>query len=586
MSRALIIAGGLVAQIAAAGTLQADNLDAITAGPLVLGGGQATSISLGTNAVCTAASLATGANIATLNVGTGAAAKTIQIGQGGGTPDTIEIGTPAGAGATIHLNGNVTVRGTEDVVGNTTFAEDVTLGDATNDAILIKGTLTFDGGTPGYVGGDIPFNGGSKTISILNGAVVANLTLKAANNSAGAGGNLYLTTGTGSLATNTGSIIFGPNNVVDDTAYQLLCNGTDATPAGIRYANAAGTNKWQVRSDGLGWVDIATGLSLPNGTVTGDILQWTGAAWTNTTFATLNNAASINISHAAGNTQYAITLHGQDGVAGAGGATTVRGGNGTTNTAGGAVVIQGGGSVTGAAGLLTLAGGAASGAGTGGDIYINGGSHVGGTHGNIYIAQDALGIAYFGAGVNGVKYTGATGVLTAIGTGSIDLGVNATRRWSIDGVLVGATGQAAITAANFDKLFDGSAVTTHTHAGLSSSDVTVSATTDGGALNDVVYLTAADAMAAARANNATTSKAMGVRTAASKVMLTGVATCTMEGALVAVVGNDLWLSSATAGRVTNVAPSAAGEFLVYIGQAKTAGASPTVYLRPERPLAL
>jgi hypothetical protein len=191
-----------------------------------------------------------------------------------------------------------------------------------------------------------------------------------------------------------------------------------------------------------------------------------------------------------------------------------------------------------------------------------------------------------GDGTNGIHFAAAASppTLAATGTGVINLNVNATRRWAIDGTLVGASGQASITAANFDKLFDGSLVTTHGHSGLSGADVTVPVTTDGSTTTYVVYATSADAIASAKADAIGTSKLLGVKTATGKVMIAGVTTCTMEGALTAAIGDDLYLSNVTAGRVTNVAPTTG--FLVYVGQAKTAGASPSVYVRPARPLAL
>ena len=191
-----------------------------------------------------------------------------------------------------------------------------------------------------------------------------------------------------------------------------------------------------------------------------------------------------------------------------------------------------------------------------------------------------------GDGTNGIHFAATTSppALAATGTATINLNVNATRRWAIDGTLVGASGQASITAANFDKLFDGSLVTTHGHSGLSGGDVTVSVTTDGSTTTYVVYATAADVIASAKADVVGTSKVLGVKTAANKVLMQGVTTCTMEGALTAAVGDDLYLSSATAGRVTNVAPTTG--FLVYVGQAKTSGATPSVYVRPARPIAL
>lgn len=583
MGQALHILNGFVSQIGTA-VLGFNSADANSGGVMALGTGAATTtINVGTHAQATTIAVG-GSGLTSLNLGAGAAAAAVvNVGTTMGAGGAVNIGT---VGQMTTVKGNFTVDGTEHIIGGSTFDDNVTLGNATTDITLVRSTMNFD--PLGFVGTSIPFTAGAKTISIASGAGGSILTVAAGANSTalGAGASLQLNTGApGAGGSTYGSVYFGPSgNVASASAYQLLTNATNNP--GLRYNNS--TNKWQLANDGVTWVDLAYGGSIPNGTVVGDILQWSGTAWVNRTFTTLNNTAAIDIGHSAGDSQYAMSLHGQDAssAATAGGNTTIRGGAGTTSGAGGSMNVRGGATATGTAGDLNLTGGTASGAGTGGNVNINGGSHTGGTHGNILLAQDGAGVVYFGAGVNGVSFTASTGALTAIGTGSINLSVNATRRWAIDGVLVGATGQVNITAANFDKLFDGSAVTTHTHSGLASSSVVVDATTDGGALYDVVYLTAADAMAAAIATGATTAKAIGVRSAASKVLMTGVSQLTMEGALTAAIGDDLWLSRTTAGRVTNVAPSASGEFLVYIGQAKTAGASPQAYIRPERPVGL
>jgi len=577
MGQALHISGGLVSQIGA-NALGVNILDANSGGAISIGSTAATTaVNVGTNANNASVTLG-GAATTSVGIGTGAANKTINIGSAG---DTINIGDEAPGVQTVTLNvkANMTVQGTEHVVGGTTFDADVTLGDAGTDVITVNGVMGWSG--LGTISSDLPFTHASHSINIANGATTATLTLKAANNSAGAGGNINITPGTGSLTTNTGSIVFGPTTVADDAAYQILAN---SGAAGIRYAAVA--DKWQVHKTGGLWLDLATGNSIPNGTATGDILQWDGvSAWVNRTFTTLNNGAAIDIGHSAGDTQYAMSLHGQDGIAGAGGNTTVRGGAGAGATAGGSMNVRGGATATGTAGALNLTGGTASSTGTGGAVNINGGSHTGGAHGNILLAQDGAGIVYFGAGANGLSFTASTGVLVAIGSGAINLDTVGSRL-QIKGSAV--TDNAGITAGNFLKLFDGSSdVTSHTHAASASTTTDVPVAVDGAAVNDVVYIAAADTITIAQANGATAARAAGVRTAANTVRIAGIATVQIEGTLIVAAGDDLYLSTTSAGDVTNAVPGSG--FITYVGQAKTGGTGPatiSMYVRCERPIAL
>jgi hypothetical protein len=107
---------------------------------------------------------------------------------------------------------------------------------------------------------------------------------------------------------------------------------------------------------------------------------------------------------------------------------------------------------------------------------------------------------------------------------------------------------------------------------------------DGGVVGDVVYLATDQSIAPARADMLATTRVMGVKVDTCAVMVLGVATVNMETGLSAAAGDDLYLSTAQSGRVTNVPPTYG--FLVYVGQAKTPGSSPEVYIDPARPIAL
>jgi hypothetical protein len=548
MGQALHLSGGLVSQIGT-NTLEFNIQDRITAGTLTLGGVNTTQLDLATNAATTTGNIMTGAGMTALNIGTGM-----------GTGDTITIGSGGIGGCSIVLDGDVTVQGDETVIGDSTFQGNIQLGDNIADTITYVGS----------VNSNIPFIHGSRSLTIANGATQANLTLKAADNSVAAGGDVILTPGAG--ATTDGNVRFGQTGSAADADFQIIASTSDATAeAGLRWAPT--TAQWQVRYDGdVTWYNIittATGGTVPDGTDVYQHLEWIGGAWTAVESVTLPNGSNRTISIEAEDTARSLTLS-------ASSAATV------TNSGGDTVIAGGAGLTTGAGGDLTLAGGASGVGGTGGDAYVRGGASS--TNGNVYLGDTNTVNVFMGAGTNGIQYDSATNTLVAIGTGSINLDTT-NNRLEINGGAV--VHHANMTATNFAILFNGGdASALHTHAGLSSSDVSVSVTTDGSSTTFVCYITAADAIASAQANAATSSKAIGVRTAANTLMITGVTTIQMEGALTASIGDDLWLSATQAGAITNVAPSTAGQFLVYIGQAKTAGNTPSVYLRPERPLAL
>jgi hypothetical protein len=271
-----------------------------------------------------------------------------------------------------------------------------------------------------------------------------------------------------------------------------------------------------------------------------------------------------------------LTIHPSDGIAAGnpGGGVTVRSGNGLT---------------TGAGGLLTLAGGSSTGLGAGGSVRISGGTSGAGVTGSVYLAYTTGTDLFFGQGTNGLHYAG--NVLSAIGLGSISL-PNATAGstvfFQIGGVPVTS---AAITAANFDTLFNGGdASALHTHAGLAGSSVDVPVLAGTAVAGQASYVSATGTSIPATAGGtAIASRALGVNQTATSVRIQGVATVSIEGVLVVTPGDELYLSATAAGKVTNVPPFTVGQFITYLGIAKTGATGPAtcdIYLNPDRPLAL
>lgn len=155
----------------------------------------------------------------------------------------------------------------------------------------------------------------------------------------------------------------------------------------------------------------------------------------------------------------------QPNLPGSGGDVTVQGGyagssNGTNGADGGSVTISGGvESANGATGGVTITTPAPSGTGAAGTITIK--------------TSNTNRLIFATAPTPTITVQAGTKLKTT-GTGTISLPVN-----GLDGSTVffeiggAAVTSAAITAANFDMLFDGSVVTTHTHSGLSGSSLDV-----------------------------------------------------------------------------------------------------------------
>jgi hypothetical protein len=142
-------------------------------------------------------------------------------------------------------------------------------------------------------------------------------------------------------------------------------------------------------------------------------------------------------------------------------------------------------------------------------------------------------------------------------------------------VLIGNTANGRFEAAS---LTAGSGITITPGAGA----ITIAAT--AGTDYSVVTLTTAQpantavtvAGAAAIATAASTSRVAGIVTATNTVKVLGICTCIVEGVLSIAAGDVVYLSAATAGRVTNVAPSTATQVVAELGIATAASSGGTV----------
>jgi len=152
---------------------------------------------------------------------------------------------------------------------------------------------------------------------------------------------------------------------------------------------------------------------------------------------------------------------------------------------------------------------------------------------------------------------------------------------------------ANFTATNIDTLLNGSnADALHTHAS-SATTVAVDTTTNVLLDGDLGYLDAANRLDQAIATAISTAWVFGVAEDASEdeATIVGViAAANIEASITIAALDRLYLSKTTAGTVTNVAPSSAGDVVAEVGIAMAAGtgAGGTVKMlfRPYRPIEL
>jgi len=167
----------------------------------------------------------------------------------------------------------------------------------------------------------------------------------------------------------------------------------------------------------------------------------------------------------------------------------------------------------------------------------------------------------------------AGAVLGTTGTGNINLPSNGSARFQIESV---AVTNANITAANFDKLFDGSDVgALHTHSGLATSTVVITGlTTTGLADGDFGYISAADTVSKTDATAVASSLAIGMNAGTAGSMVTGgllaAAKFTTDGGSPS-NGAEVFLAlgsadtGAGAGKLTATAPDAITQVVAEVG---------------------
>jgi hypothetical protein len=313
----------------------------------------------------------------------------------------------------------------------------------------------------------------------------------------------------------------------------------------------------------------------------------------------------------------ALSIQGNQAAAGAntGGAVTLVagvGGNTSGTGPGGAAVVRGGadsGASTALPGLFHAAGATGGGlpvtrnggtvvtvgaafAGTGGQVSIIGGNAVaasGAAGGNIQISSgtgDGAGVVGtitlttgVTGGTNRLIFTHASNTITVqagttlntTSTGNIDLPNNASARFKIETVAVGAT----VTAPNLDTLTNGSTnVTLHTHAAASATQIVVTVTAgEVFALGQLVSMQNNGGVANGYKSNVATyttkANVLGIAASATTVVVSGevaIANGFWDAVpVVADVGKPVYASEITAGNLTLTAPSTSGNVVQKVG---------------------
>ena len=449
-----------------------------------------------------------------------------------------------------------------------------------NDLTLPEGARIISGATPASAG-----IGGTLMVKAAdgNGADGGAVTLSGGTGASGsAGGNAFVYGAASSSAGVAGDAqVRGGNGTGSGAAGDVRLfagDGTASTANGGNVLVRGGTSVGGTAGKACIYGDVK--FESPN-TSTPAQVDFLGGAGNSRIVSNMafGNAADRQLYIAGSDTARLLTLHSSDALTAtnSGGATTVRGGAGLT---------------TGTGGALNLQGGASGAGGTGGSVYVNGGAAA--TNGNVYIHQANTTNTFLGDGTNGLKFNNATGALTlsAIGTGIIDLphtvgGIPTTNNFKIGGTAVSNN----VTATNLGTLTGGGdAGALHTHSGLSGSSVDVPVAAGTAVAGQVSYVSATGTSIPATAGGtAIAARALGVNQTATSVRQLGVATVAIEGTLVVTAGDELYLSAATAGKVTNVPPSTPGQFITFLGIAKTGATGPAtcdVYLNVDRPLAL
>ena len=543
---------------------------------------------------------------------------TITIAGGAGGP--LNGGTYANGGDVVVNAGVKTGAGDDGVVLiGTTAARQVTVGNA-------SGTFRSQAGGNSFVN-DISFDGnlGTTQISFNKATGVGDaLEIKSQQGASGSGsGDLHLyaagsDTQSGSVLVaggkGTGSCDGGSVSVDAGIATGSGVSGDVSIGTGVATTVTVGNNTSTTMLNGASIAFMEAGtteLTLDGGNLTFSntaAIRYFGIEPSPLTVA----GKGLSVVAGAGGDADSLTQGGVGGnygtIAGMGGSADA--GAGELSAAGGKNMMYGG---IGGAGHATgskaasdggdsevwggLAGAVNGGTGAnGGRVLISGGIETGnGSSGSVVITTPTPGgignpgsVSIQTSATDRLVFSGNSitvqpgTVLNCAGTGAIDLSTDNTVPgavfFRIDNVPVGATGGTAITALNFDKLFDGSVVTTHTHSGLSGSsldvaglDTTTKSVTTGlfgfqDSTANEMDLTDADAPAKSFCFGGNTGTAGTMRIA-------GVVAAAKFNTddLTPVNGAPVFLSPATkdtgtaAGKLTSKAPSTVGQSVAQVG---------------------
>jgi len=518
-----------------------------------------TALTVNNNSVFTGAVYANGgvdrSTAATLAIGT-VNANAITIGQ---------------SGVTTTVAGDLSVTGSETVVGFTTFTSGVTF-----DGYVVVGdgtgvdTLSFNS-TSGRLGSStLP---DVKWLKEVNHSFYVDASTTSDTN----GGALTVKAGDGAATNSNGGA--------------LTLDGGAKAGTGVGGAVSLGTTNAG---------SVAIGHSGVTTTVTGGLTQLTGAvsltgnaasSFTTTSGAlTLDAATAVNV----GATNATSVAIGSSGIT-----TTVTGGltqvsgsvslhaNGASDftTSAGALTLTSNQAATWStsSGALTLTSAAAATWSTGaGVLTLNGagGLHLQTNGANRFDISDT----------NATVQAGVT--LDTTGTGNINLPNNASARFKIEGTSVGAT----VTAPNLNTLTNGSnADALHTHAtaeATSAHNVSLTGWTTTATDGYFVAYASGDLTTSKAIANSTfaAANAIGVTEVSHQITVAGHCQVMFETGETPSAGDVVYLSASVAGRVTNVAPSSVGQFVVRIGTVISSVATDTdqyqIVISPMPPIAL
>lgn len=437
--------------------------------------------------------------------------------------------TPGGAGATLTLKG-----------GNG--------GDGTGSAaagvggvmVITAGSAGANGGGGGAAGGAITAKGGNASGTAASGAAM----LRSGDASTGLSGNTVVTTGT--TGGNGGDI-------------NIIHGSTSGTKGSLNMGTTADTGAINIGISGI--TTTVLGALTVTGTTNAVSITTTSGAYTLS-----SSGAAITITAAASSTWSTtsgfITVKGVTGVALNEGATTLLDAGNTTT---GRVTVTGG--FTQGSGTFVITGNAASSLTTSsGDLNITaaGQLKLDGTSSGISLKAGGTELMSIASGSIQIKNAGT---VFSAAAGTI-INLHNDGRWQINGSNVASTFDATATAV----LTNGSnADSYHVHAaGASAQTVIAGLTTTGLADGDLGYISASDTAVKAIATAMSTAIVIGANegTSGSMTVAGVIENQNVEAGITILAGERLYLSDATAGTVTNVAPSASGSVIAPVGVAK------------------